>query len=217
MSDTQDQIRSNKSQTAAIRFRCLGGGPAPPAVLEGLSRLLSFPEATLTGFWDVLTPILREPGNPRNRGPVDAFCRDHGLSEQDMAAAMGSCDLLFRQAAAQNLPGEAVRQDLESLPDGRSEAAALISSRYDALKAGLRAAVIQESLADHGKLMIGLDWRVDTVSASDRGTELNTSVIFLTLRYRDGKQVDRITLQLTPEALTQLKQFTDRLARPAQT
>ena len=50
----------------------------------------------------------------------------------------------------------------------------------------------------------------DTVSASDRGADLQTSVIFLTLRYRDGDEPGRITFQLTPQALSQLRGFMGR-------
>jgi len=73
--------------------------------------------------------------------------------------------------------------------------------------------IIQESLADHGKVLVGIDWREDNVTASDRGAKLNTTVVLLTLRYRENNRVERITLQLTPEAMKELKLFCDRFAR----
>jgi len=51
---------------------------------------------------------------------------------------------------------------------------------------------------------------VDNVTASDRGAKLNTTVVLLTLRYRDGNREERITFQLTPDAVRELKLFCDR-------
>ena len=217
MNDAENQIpRDTRTQAPEIRLQCLGGNPAPSPVIEGWRRFLSFPEAAGKAFQRILEPALKEPADPRNRERVETFCKEHGLSEEDVLAAIRSCDLLFRQASALDLAGEAFRRDLTALSEGRPEAIEIIASRYDAVKSDLRAAIVQESLADHGKILVGLDWRVDTVNASDRGTRLNTNVVFLTLRYRDGNRLERFTLQLTPEALKQLKQFTDRLDNPPQ-
>jgi hypothetical protein len=105
---------------------------------------------------------------------------------------------------------EAFHHDLDALSGGDHEGAKIISAKYDEMKAGLRALIIQNSLADHGNLLVGLDWRLDEITASDRGTQLNTVVVFLTLRYRAGNQIERITFQLSPEAMKELKRFTDR-------
>ena len=60
---------------------------------------------------------------------------------------------------------------------------------------------------------MGIDWRVDNVTASDRGAKLDTTVVLLTLRYRENNRVERISLQLTPEAIRELKSFSDRFSR----
>jgi hypothetical protein len=57
---------------------------------------------------------------------------------------------------------------------------------------------------------VGLDWRLDSVTASDRGVQLDSSVVLLTVRYRDCDSLKRLTLQLTSDSLRQLKTFVDR-------
>ncbi len=71
---------------------------------------------------------------------------------------------------------------------------------------------MQGTLADHGKVLTGLSWRVDNVTSSDRGADLASPVVFLTLRYQEGKDSDSVTLQLTPESLQELKAFMERFA-----
>ena len=58
--------------------------------------------------------------------------------------------------------------------------------------------------------LIGLDWRVDRVSASSRAARLDTDVIYLTLRYREGDSVDRVTLQLSTKGVRDLRAFLQR-------
>lgn len=206
--------QKREKELPEIRLRCLNGHPAPTPVAEGWRRFLQFPAAARSGFWDVLDPAIKDPANPRNMQRVQDFCNDHGLEKEEALAAVQSCDFLLRQAIVLNLTKQEFSQDLSALSEDRLEEAEIISSHYDSVKTELRNAIIQMSLADHGKVLVGMDWRVDNITASDRGTQLDTSVVFLTLRYRDGDRLGRITLQLTPEALNQLKQFTDRLGSP---
>jgi len=130
-----------------------------------------------------------------------------------VVSAMRGCDFLLRQACALDVDTEAFRQDLSALSEGDEQGVEVIVSQYDGAKAELRKVIVQESLADHGKVLVGIDWRVDNVTASDRGAELNTTVVLLTLRYRENNRVERITLQLTPEAIRELKLFSDRFSR----
>jgi len=179
-------------------------------VVEGWRQFLHFPEQARKGFWGLLAPVLLEPANPSNRQRIESFSREYGLAEEDVASAVRSCDFLLRQASALDLDASAFQRDLAALSKGYEQGAEFILSQYDGVKADLRKFIIQESLADHGKVLVGIDWRVDNVTASDRGAKLNTTVVLLTLRYRDGKREERITFQLTPKAAKELKLFCDR-------
>ena len=193
-----------------IKLNCCQGRPAPVPVVEGWRQFLRFPEQARKGFWGVLFPALLEPANPSNKQRIESFSREYGLEEEAVVSAMRGCDFLLRQASALDMDAAPFRQDLAALSEGDEQGAEVMLSQYDGAKADLRKVIIQESLADHGKVLVGLDWRVDNVTGSDRGTKLNTTVVFLTLRYRDGKRTERITFQLTPDAVKELKLFCDR-------
>jgi len=200
----------NATRPPKIILKCCRDRPAPHAVVEGWKQFLGFPEKAMNSFWGILRPALIQPTNPSNRQKIESFCNDYGLKETDVVAALRSCDFLLRQAAALDMDATPFRQDLSALSEGIEQGTEVILSQYDGAKADLRKAIIQESLADHGKVLAGIDWRVDNVTASDRGTKLNTKVVLLTLRYRDANRTERITLQLTPEAMKELKLFCDR-------
>ena len=193
-----------------IKLNCCQGSPAPVPVVKGWRQFLRFPEQARKGFWGVLFPALLEPANPSNKQRIESFSREYGLEEEAVVSAMRGCDFLLRQASALDMDAAPFRQDLAALSEGDEQGAEVMLSQYDGAKADLRKVIIQESLADHGKVLVGLDWRVDNVTGSDRGTKLNTTVVFLTLRYRDGKRTERITFQLTPDAVKELKLFCDR-------
>ena len=82
-------------------------------------------------------------------------------------------------------------------------------SRYAASKPSLRQAILGAAITDHGKVLTNVHWRLDNVAASDRGADLQATVVYLTLEYADQPTPGRITLQLTPEGIQQLKAFAD--------
>lgn len=200
----------NTTQTSEMRLHCCQGKSAPSYVVEGWKRFIRFPEQVRNGFLSLLAPAMIEPADPQNRQRIEIFSNGHGLAEEDVVAAMRSCDFLLRQASILDLAADAFQQDLTELSGGDPRAAGPVLANYDAAKADLRQQIIRETLADHGKVLVGLDWRLDNVTASDRGARLNSDVVFLTLRYREGNKVERITLQLTPEAVRELKHFCER-------
>ena len=205
--------QDNATRSPEIGLKCCQDRPAPQPVVEGWKQFLSFPEKAMNNFWGILRPALMQPANPNNRQRIESFCDDYRLEEKDVVAAMRSCDFLMRQAAALDMDATPFRQDLATLSEGDEQGAEVILSQYKEAKTDLRKMIIQESLADHGKVLAGIDWRVDNVTASDRGTKLNTTVVLLTLRYRDANRTERITLQRTPEGMKELKLFCDRFAR----
>jgi hypothetical protein len=200
----------NTTQASKTKLKCCQGNPAPSFVVDGWTRFIRFPEKARNGFLSLLAPAMMEPADPENRKRVGTFCTGHGLAEEAVVAAMRCCDFLLRQASMLDLDADAFQQDLADLSGGDTQAAGPVLANYNAAKADLRLQILRETLADHGKVLVGLDWRVDNVTASDRGVQLNSDVVFLTLRYREGNTVERITLQLTPEAVKELKLFCER-------
>lgn len=201
----------NTTKASETKLNCCRGNPVPSYVVEGWKRFISFPEKARSGFMSLLAPAMMEPSDPENRMRIGTFSNGYGLVEDDVVAAMRSCDFLLRQASILDLDLDAFQQDLAELSGGDAQAAGPVIANYNAAKADLRQQIIRETLADHGKVLVGLDWRLDNVTASDRGVKLNSDVVFLTLRYREGNKVERITLQLTPDAAKELKLLCERL------
>ena len=197
---------------AGIRLHGLGGNAAPPPLVNGWRWLLGFPKPAGDAFWSLLRAALLEPPVPDLQQRVEAFCEEHALPEEQVVGAVQACVMLLRQASALDLDRERFGQDLAALSAGERDESAILLGKYDEVKGEIRQRMVGETLIDHGKVLVGLDWRVDNLVSSDRGVALNATVVFLTLRYRDGDRMERVTLQLTPDALKELKQFTERIA-----
>ena len=192
-------------------LHCFGGSPAPPSIIDGWRGFLALLETNQEGVWSLFESVLRNPGDPGYEERVRGFSQERGLLEAQVLLALQAFDTLFHQAAAFDLSREQFGQDLSALSGGPLPAVDPLLSHYDGLKGELRGRILQETLADHGKVLLGLDWRIDKVISSDRGTDLDGSVMLLTLRYREGDRLDRVTLQLTPDALADLKRFAERI------
>jgi hypothetical protein len=208
---TESTIEESVSRGPETKLHCFGEGPAPAPVVAGWQRLSGFPREARDRFWDLLEPALMEPADPRFQERLAAFCRKHAIAERHAVDAVQACDVLVSHASALDLDRERFCEDLCALSAGQDADAEFLLSRYDAVRRELRGRMVRRTIADHGKVLVGLNWRVDRVVSSDRGAQLNESVIFLSLQYRDGERMDGITLQLTPESLAELKRFAERI------
>jgi len=195
----------------APNLGCLHGAPAPARVVEGWRHLTGLPEAARNDLWQILGAAILQPEATDLRSAIEAVAREHQVPAPATLAALEACDVLLAGAAAANLEPDALAQDLASLAGGATgPPAAELVQRYREVRPLLRERLLEATLADHGKVLTGLDWRVDEVTASDRGVVGRTSVVYLTLRYREGTEEGRLSLQLTPAALRHLRAFTER-------
>jgi len=211
--DAQPEASQQAAATRPeIKLQCFPDSPVPSLVVEGWQQLIRLSKNAVNDFCNILRSDLLQPNHPSNKKQLKEFCLNHTVTEADAIAALNCCDLLFRRSSALNLDTDAFEKDLASLSQGEDGPEALIGSQFKAVKDELRKQIIIESLADHGNLITGLDWRIDDVSVSDRGISLDTRVVFLTLRYREGSRNERITFQLTPEAMKELRQFCNRFS-----
>jgi hypothetical protein len=191
---------------AAVLLRCLRGKPTPPGLATDLRGLTRLPDAARAALWSVLGPCLAEPLGAEAEGKLDAFCRAHRLDRDALSRPVKACRFLLREAASGNVEREAFVQDLRVL-SGRDDAIEqFFVAGYDVACQLVRQEILQGTLADHGKLLMGVDWRLDSVQASSRGSKMRIPVALLTLRYREGDQTRRITLQVLPETLRELTQ-----------
>ena len=205
MSQTEDS-----ASPPQIRLHCLNGQAAPAEVLNGWKRFAELPEDALMGFWGRLAPVLINPADASCSTRLETFCRENDIPLERGRAAAQALELLLGRAAALDIDIERFRQDLAALSGDPSRATELVLAQYAGVKAELRKHIVVETLSDHGKLLVGVNWRVDKLTASERGVQLDTPVVFLTLIYRDGGNLDRITLQLTPDGMKDLQRFCSR-------
>lgn len=196
---------------ASIKLHCLGGSGAPPGIAEDLARLPELPATARQSLWEALGPCLVDPLDQQVEELLSRFCRVHRADDDRVAAVIKACRFLLREACSLDLSRALFAEDLARLSGPDAELAAILLPGYDAAKAQIRAEILRGSLADHGKLLEGIDWRVDYLTTSSRGDKLRIPVALLTLRYREGKRKKRVTLQLLPDAIKDLRAICDRM------
>jgi hypothetical protein len=174
--------------------------------LKSVTRLTASARQQL---YRVLGPCLADPV-PDVEAQLNQFCRDFDVSGKDVARAVKACRVLLRQAAAIGLSGEEFARDLDSLGDTGVLKDALLSG-YDLAVKVVRDEILRGTFADHGKLVERVSWRVDKIAASDRGEKIGLPVVVMTLAYHEGGRRKRITVQMGPDQLRELRAMCDRL------
>ncbi len=188
----------------------LGNQPAPSDVISGWNLYCEMTPDAQRDLWAILEPGLLLPPGQEQQERGAAFCEKYGINLEALASVVQACGLLFQQAASHDLSVELFQEDLSALSETAGSHVDLMVSRYASVKRSLRQSILAATLADQGKLLTGVHWSTEQLSASDRGTALDATVVRLTLQYVDGAQAERITLQLTPDSIRELKAFTDR-------
>lgn len=199
--------------TEPVKLHSAGGANAPPSLASDLRRLTRMPSEAVASFWQALGPSLCDPQSPDTARTLDVFCSAYRLSEEDLGGAIRACRFLIEGAARLDLPGEKLAEDIDRLCPEHPEIEMLLLGGYEPVKAQLRREMVAGALADHGKMLVGAQWRVDVVDSSDRGARLRVPVVMLTLQYREGMEVRRITLQALPDTMGQLKKICDEVLR----
>jgi hypothetical protein len=195
---------------ARVTLRCLAGGQPPLELGRDLNGIAALPLAAKQRFWEALGPSLSEPLSSSIEGQLDAFCRGLGAPKAELARALKACRFLVREASKVDLPRAALAEDLAAL-GANSEAQAILLGGYEKAKAFVRAEILRAALVSHGKLLVSADWRVDSVLGTAGGARLDAQVVLLTLSYQEGERRERITLQVAPEALRELKKMCEEL------
>ncbi|NUP07438.1 MAG: hypothetical protein HOW73_15415 [Polyangiaceae bacterium] len=213
MSDSHLEPSDGRPRDAAVFLHCLAGQPAPPAVLSDWQRLTALPERAQPGLWELIESSLADV-DPALERRAEAFCQLYGVAPADLQSSLRVCRLVLSRAAALNLSQRLVVEDLGALSNGAPPRIAdTIASRYDAAKAVIQKGLVERMILDHGKVLTGLDWRVDRIAAADRGVGMETPVVLLTLQLRDGKREKRNTVYLTTDALRELKNALEGIER----
>lgn len=204
-------MSTGNGQAGAPRLQTLGGQPAPPDVVAGWRAIEKLPAKVLAALPELVVSALttREPAAINDQ--VEAFCKGHGVQPGSLAPLLDFAMQMVTRAAAGNLTREAFEADFASLSEDGGAAAKVVARAFEAAKPALRRQIAEASLVSHGRVLTGLEWRMDSVLASDRGLQLGIPLVNLTLRYRERDDEKSITLQAVPEVLTQLRQACQQL------
>jgi hypothetical protein len=206
-----DRTVGESGATAPLRLYCLGGGAAPPELGADLLRLARLPTEALGKIWQVLGPSLAERIAPETGQLLDVFCAAYRIDADDLAPTLKACRFVIREASRLDAPAGALADDLDRLCPGAPLVREIVLAGYEAAKAQIRHEILKSALADHGKLLVSLNWRVDAIQASERGMRLGLPVSILTLHYREGAETGRVTLQVLPDMLGELRRVCDQI------
>lgn len=189
--------------SASLKLHCLGGGAAPRDLAADLAALLQIPAEAREPLWDILGPSLADPVPPGMEGHVEEFCQAFGVRSAELARAVRACRFLLREAASRDVSRADFAADLTALA-GSGAVAAIVLPRYEMAKARIRRELMGHTVADHGKLVESIDFRVDTTVSSSRAERLGGRVVTLTFGCRSREGREEMTIQLLPEAVEEL-------------
>lgn len=201
------------SDTGEVRLRCLGGEPAPAEIVRDFRRFSALPDKARQGLWEILGPSLASAADAAMEKRAEAFGRLFEVETADLQASLRVCRHLLTRAGSLDMSASDLAEDLAALSAGDGRGAAAILSWYEAAKGLVRRAILEESIFDHGRVLVGLDWRVDRIDGSDRGLRLDAPIALVTLRVRDGGREERTTMYVVPGVIGQLREACDRMER----
>jgi len=187
---------------------CLGGRPAPPDARFDVAEMALLPPKAREVFWPLLERALPETPDAKLDEHVGRFALAHDAPPARVARVLRICRLLLREAARRGVTEDQFGLDLTLLdPDGSRAIHEVILPRYGDVQVALRRELLYAALTDHGDLLTRVDWRVDVMKQSQRGSELASPVVWVTFHYARGQHKDRVTLQVLPDMIEELQRM----------
>lgn len=177
-------------------------------VAADLAKLGSFPNAARADLWALLGPSLGEVIPDRISDEIVDFAEQHGVDPVDVAHVLKAWRATFRSAIHARVPVNELVGHLERQLDRAAWIEPFVRSGFEPAKTQLGREAAALATFDHGPVLVGSRWRVDTIAASDRGApDVGAARLgFVTLRYRDASGDRSVSLQTTPAELDELLQ-----------
>jgi hypothetical protein len=188
----------------AVTLRALGGAAAAPRLLADLALVGALPPNARRTLWRALAPALPDPVPAAGDAAIDGFATEHGLDEATLARALKACRHLVREAASRDLDVAAFAADLAVLDGAGGELRAILLPGYEDAKVHVREELVTRAIAAHGRVLVGVEWRLDMVAASSKGHDLRAPIAFVSLDLIEDGAPRRLTFQATPDALRKL-------------
>lgn len=200
---------------STVTLRCLIGQPAPAELAENLATLLTLPEPVKESYAEVLEANLAAVLDDRVETRMKRYCRRYEIELAQLAPSVRACRFLFTNAVKAGIDREAFIADVKALLPDQSATAVLdlLLPLFDEAFPKMTQAAVFQSIAEHGKVVRAVHWRLDVIKASDHGVKLDVPVATITLQYHEGPNAGQASYQLLPEQALELKHALDVITR----
>lgn len=188
----------------------LNGKPAPEGMSESIVGVERLPAAARTGFGELLFPNLEPLPEDQLDNRIARLCRRNDLDVEVAGSAIKAVAFLFRSAAAFAIDPDALASDIRAM-GGSPSLVELLLPLYEQAVPNLRREIAQAAIAMHGAVLVGIEWRIDTLGASSRGRKLNVPVALMTFQYQESGEVRTKTFQMLPDMVGSLREVCDEL------
>jgi hypothetical protein len=185
----------------------------PPELAPALSAVAALPKAALAKLPSLLAELVGAMPEDQLDTRLVRLCRGTELDPERAAPPLKAARFLFRQAASAGAGVAELTADVERLC-GDASVAQVLARAYDAVLPGLRDEIASASITAHGKVLAGVEWRLDAIAASSRGRGLQIPIALVTLRYQDRGDAGSFTVQLLPSMVKELRDACDALLGP---
>lgn len=194
------------------RLACLEGAPAPHQLASDLLRLTALSDDARARLGEVLAQVLPDPVDAGAEEQLRAFAERFDVDPRELGQALRAARFLVRAAARIDLASVAFVDDLRLLAraveaeQGAEELlVATLSPQFEPAKALVLREAVSRSIAGHGKVLVGVDWRVDRVIGSSQARALSTAVAWVTLQFEEHGKKEAVSFQATPAMLEALR------------
>jgi hypothetical protein len=196
-----------KPAPAGPGLSCLRGAPGPADLSADVTALCGLPSPLQARFYELLAPYLAGTPSDEEQQKLFAICEEHGFDAQGLVGPIRGARFLVHNAARAGLDEDAFGQDVARLVEGKlvTQAITLLLPCFRRAAPELRRQIVSRTIADHGRVVTDVSWRVDKIIHSEHGDGVNLPVALLTFRYQDGSRDERVTLHLLPDQLAKLK------------
>jgi hypothetical protein len=194
----------------ASAWHCFPEEGPPEGVITGVRMLLGLPRGAQSNLWHLIRVGLEEPETPEHRQLIENYAMRFEANPAQLVGAVRACQFLVRQAAARKVELTEFLTDVQTLSGTDRSAVELLAPHYLRVRNLLRLQMLENTLADHGNVLVGFDWRIDSVNVSNHGELDSVPVVFLNLVYRNGEETKKLPVQLSPSAIASLKLFLER-------
>lgn len=183
------------------------GKDAPIELGDNLATLLSLPEAVQKTYAEVLEPNLAPILDDRTETRVKRYCLRYEIEPAVLAPSVKACRFLFTSAVKACIDREAFIADVEALlpPAASPRVLELLLPLFDVAFPKLMQAAVFQSVAEHGKVVRAVHWRMDMIKASDHAMNLDVPVATITLQFQEGPTAGQASFQLLPDQAEELK------------